>query len=295
VCAVSGPVVAGFDGSAPAHVAVRFAANEAVLRGCDLFLYHAFSWPLIYPPLLAASEPQPHGPRVAMLTLLTQTARDVERDHPGLSVHTRIIDGSPGGVLVTASQEAGLLVVGHRGLGGFTGLLAGSVGMQAAGHAGCPVMVVRGEGGPAGAPIVLGVDGSAGARAAADAAFAQAHRRHVELLVVHHQAPSISRAEAEVVAAGHGLHAPTVDEFAESVQGIAERYGDVQWQGTVVHGDSAATALMAAADAAGAGLLVVGSRGVGGFRAMVMGSTSRTLVEHAPCPVMVIPPTVHPA
>lgn len=160
---MSAPVVAGFDGSAPARVAVRFAADEAVLRGGDLFLYHAFSWPLIYPPLVAESEPDPRGPRVAMLTLLTQTAREVERDHPGLSVHTRFVDGSPGGVLVAASQDAGLLVVGHRGLGGFTGLLAGSVGMQAAGHAGCPVVVVRGEAGPAGAPIVLGVDGSAGA------------------------------------------------------------------------------------------------------------------------------------
>jgi nucleotide-binding universal stress UspA family protein len=292
---MSAPVIVGFDGSASARVAVRYAAGEALLRGCDLYLFHAFGWPLIYPPLGAEYDPHDRGPRVAMLNLLAQTARDVERDHPHLCVHTRLVDGSPGGVLVAASRDAELLVVGHRGLGGFTGLLAGSVGIQAAGHARCPVVVVRGELGSADAPIVLGVDGSPGARAAAAAAFAQAQRRRTELLVVHHEPPRTSRAEAEAVAAGRPPRLSTVDELAVSVGGVAEHYGDVKWRAEVVHGDSAPTALMAAAGGTGAGLLVVGSRGVGGFQAMVMGSTSRTLIEHAPCPVMVVPPAVHPA
>jgi nucleotide-binding universal stress UspA family protein len=292
---MNAPVIVGFDGSASARVAVRYAANEALLRGCDLHLFHAFGWQLIYQPFGAEYDPHERGPRVAMLNLLEQTARDVERDDPRLRVQTRLVDGSPGGVLVAASRDAELLVVGHRGLGGFTGLLAGSVGIQAAGHAHCPVVVVRGEVGSTEAPVVLGVDGSAGARAAAEAAFAQAQRRRAELLVVHHQSPHTSRAQAEAVAAGHDSRLSTVDEFAVSVRGVPERYADVKWRGEVVHGDSAPTALMAAASGTGAGLLVVGSRGVGGFRAMVMGSTSRTLIEHAPCPVMVVPPAVHPA
>jgi nucleotide-binding universal stress UspA family protein len=86
-----------------------------------------------------------------------------------------------------------------------------------------------------------------------------------------------------------------VDEFTAGVRGVAERYADVKWRVKVVHGDSAATALMAVAGGKEAGLLVVGSRGAGGFRAVVMGSTSRTLIEHAPCPVMVVPSPVHPA
>jgi len=292
---MSAPVIVGFDGSASARVAMRYAADEALLRGCDLYLFHAFGWPLIYPPFGAEYDPHDRGPRVAMLELLAQAGRDVERDHPHLRVHTRLVDGSPGGVLVAASRDAELLVVGHRGLGGFTGLLAGSVGIQAAGHAHCPVVVVRGEVGSADAPVVLGVDGSPGARAAADAAFAQAQHRRAELLVVHHQSPHTSRVQAEAVVAGHDPRLFTVDGFAVSVRGVAERYADVKWRTEVVHGDSAATALMAVADSTGAGLLVVGSRGVGGFRATVMGSTSRTLIEHAPCPVMVVPPAVHPA
>jgi nucleotide-binding universal stress UspA family protein len=286
---MNAPVIVGFDGSASATIAVRYGAREALLRGRDLHLLHAFGWPLIYPPFGAEYDPHERGPRVAMLKLLSQTARDVEQDHPALRVHTRLIDGSPGGVLVAASREAELLVVGHRGLGGFTGLLAGSVGIQAAGHAHSPVVVVRGDPGSVDAPVVLGVDGSPGALAAAEAAFAQAQRRGVELLVAHHRSPHASRAQAEAVMTGRDPRLSAVDEIAAGVRGVAERYADVKWRIEMVDGDSASTALLAVTGDTGAGLLVVGSRGIGGFRAMVMGSTSRTLIEHAPCPLLVVP------
>lgn len=280
--ATAAPVIVGFDGSAAAHDAVGYGAAEALLRGCELHLVHAFGWPLIYPPFGAGYDPHDHGPRAAMLDAVAQTARATERAHPGLSARSRIVDGSPGGVLVTASHDARLLVVGHRGAGGFAGLLAGSVGMQAAGHAHCPVVIVRGSSGPADAPVVLGVDGSPGARDAADAAFAHARRRGAEILVVHHQP-----ADAD-------LQPPAEDRLAASVRDVADHYADVKWRTEGLRGgDSAATALMAAADERGAGLVVVGSRGIGGFRAMVMGSTSRTLIEHAPCPVMVVPAAAH--
>lgn len=287
------PVIVGFDGSTAAHDAVGYGAGEALLRGGELHLVHAFSWPLIYPPFGAKYDPHDHGPRSAMLDVISQIARDTEAQHPGLSVRSRIVDGSPGGVLVTASRDAELLVVGHRGTGGFTGLLAGSVSMQAAGHGHCPVVVVRGTSRSADVPVVLGVDGSPGARAAADAAFAQARRRGTELLIVHHQSPHTSRAEAEAAAAGHSPHLLAVDQLEASMRGIADHYRDVKWRTDVRGGDSAATALIAAAHDCGAGLVVVGSRGVGGFRAMVMGSTSRTLIEHAPCPVMAVPSAAH--
>jgi nucleotide-binding universal stress UspA family protein len=289
---MTGPVIVGFDGSAAAHDAVGYGAREALLRGGELHLVHAFSWPLIYPPFGAKYDPHDHGPRSAMLDVVSQTARETERAHPGLSVRSRIVDGSPGGVLVTASGDAELLVVGHRGTGGFTGLLAGSVSMQAAGHAHCPVVIVRGTARSADAPIVLGVDGSPGARAAADAAFAQARRRGTELLIVHHPPPHTGRAES---AAGHSPSLTAVDQLEARMRDSADRYRDVKWRTEVRGGDSAATALMAAADDCGAGLIVVGSRGVGGVRAMVMGSTSRTLIEHAPCPVMAVPPAAHQA
>ena len=287
---MNAPVIVGFDGSRSAHAAVRYGADEAVLRDRELRIVHAFRWPLIYPPLDSEYDPHERGPRVAMLNRLTQTARDVQQNHPHLPVSIRLFDGSPGGVLVAASRDAELLIVGHRAPGGFTGLLAGSVGVQTTGHAHCPVVVVRGDVRPGAALIVLGVDGSADARCTADAAFAQAQRRGAEVLVAY-RPPTHPRWPAM----GPQGNSSVVDEFVLSLRDAARRYPDVKYRTeVVVHGDSAATALIAAAQRMEAGLLVVGSRGVGGFHGLMMGSTFRSLIEHASCPVMVIPAAAHP-
>ncbi|WP_158647119.1 universal stress protein [Actinoplanes sp. ATCC 53533] len=118
-------VVVGFDGSATARSAVHYGAREAVRRGGGLRIVHAFGWPVIGPPFHAPYDQHDQGPRAAMLDLLSQTAQQARADHPSLSVTTRLIDGSPGGVLVEVSRDAKLLVVGHRGLGGFVGLFGG--------------------------------------------------------------------------------------------------------------------------------------------------------------------------
>lgn len=275
------PVVVGFDGSDTARSAVRYGAREALRRGCALRVVHAFGWPVILPPFHAPYDRHGLGPRMAMLTLLGQVEREVRADHPSLPVTTRLIDGSPGGVLVDASRDAQLLVVGHRGLGGFAGLLAGSVAAQVSAHARSPVVVVRGETPPEGAPIVLGTDGSPGANRAAEVAFEQAQRDDVELILAHHRT------------ATHGVGDPgfwmTVGDAAAGALGVGARYPDVKYTTEVVTGDSVAAALIELARRTSAGLLVVGSRGLGGFAGLMMGSTSRSLIEHAPGPVLVVP------
>jgi nucleotide-binding universal stress UspA family protein len=218
---------------------------------------------------------------------LAQTARKVQVDHPDLSVTTRLVDGSPGAGLVRTSGEAQLLVVGHRGLGGFSGLLVGSVAAQAAAHARCPVVVVRGDRPDDAAPIVLGTDGSTGANRAAEAAFAQAQLRDVELILAHHQ--PARRRPAEPIATGNPGFWATVGDSAAGALGVGARYPDVKYRTEVVPGDSVASALISLARDTSAGLLVVGSRGPGGFRGPVLGSTPRNVIEHAPCPVMVVP------
>jgi len=285
---MSAPVVVGFDGSASARSAVRHGAREALRRGCGLRIVHAFGWPVILPPFHAPYDQYDLGARAAMLDLLAQTAREVQVDHPGLSVTTRLIDGSPGGVLVGASRDAQLLVVGHLGLGGFAGLLVGSVAVQAAAHARCPVVVVRGDRPPDGAPVVLGTDGSPGANRAAEAAFTQAQLRDVELILAHHQ-PARTQA-ADAIATGSPGFWATVGDPAAGALGVGARYPDVKYRTELVPGDSVASALIAFGRRTSAGLLVVGSRGLGGFRGLLMGSTSRSLIEHSPCPVMVVPP-----
>jgi nucleotide-binding universal stress UspA family protein len=284
---MSRPVVVGFDGSGTARSAVHYGAREALRRGCGLRIVHAFGWPVIGPPFHAPYDQHDQGPRAAMLALLAQTAHDVRADHPSLSVTTRLIDGSPGGVLVDVSRDAQLLVVGHRGLGGFAGLLVGSVAAQASEHARCPIVVVRGDYPPDGAPVVLGTDGSPGANRAAEIAFAQAQLRDVELILAHHQ--PARRSSAGATATGDPRFWATVGDPAAGALGVGARYPDVKYRTEVVPGDSVASALITLVRRTSAGLLVVGSRGLGGFRGLVMGSTSRNVIEHAPCPVMVVP------
>ncbi|MGX6607720.1 universal stress protein [Micromonosporaceae bacterium Da 78-11] len=272
---MSTPVVVGFDGSAAADVAVRHGAREAVQRDTELRIVHAFGWfpllPPLYPPYNASDE----GPRAAVLDLLAQTAQSVRDGWPDLSVTTRMVDGSPGAVLVDASRGAQLIVVGHRGIGGFARLLAGSTAMQIASHASCPITVVRGAERAENAVIVLGMDGSPHGLATAEVAFATARRRGVELVVLHHAGVSPD-AEPDVVTA--------------QVEQIARLHNDVRYRHEAAEGSSAAAALIDAANKFDAGLIVVGSRGHGGFRGLITGSTSRALVEHAGCPVTVVPP-----
>ena len=284
---MSRPVVVGFDGSATARSAVHYGAREALRRGCGLRVVHAFGWPVIGPPFHASYDQHDQGPRAAMLDLLAQTAQEIRADHHSMSVTTRLIDGSPGGVLVDVSRDAQLLVVGHRGLGGFAGLLAGSVAAQVSAHARCPIVVVRGDSPPDGAPVLLGTDGSRGANRAAEVAFAQAHLRDVELILAHHQ--PARRSSVDAISTGDPGFWVTVGDPAAGGLGVGARHPDVKYRTEVVPGDSVATALITFARRTSAGLLVVGSRGLGGFRGLVIGSTSRNLIEHAPCPVMVVP------
>jgi nucleotide-binding universal stress UspA family protein len=284
---MSAAVVVGFDGSTVALSAVHYGAQEAQRRGSGLRIVHALGWPVILPPFHAPYDQHDQGPRAAMLDLLAKTAREVETEHPGVPVSTRLIDGSPGEVLVDASREAQLLVLGHRGLGGFAGLLVGSVAAQVAGHARCPVVVVRGDRPPDGAPVVLGTDGSPGANRAAEVAFAQAQLRDVELILAHHQ-PARKSSAGAAVTSNPGFWA-TVGDTGAGALGTGARYPDVKYRTEIVQGDSVASALIDFARRAPAGLLVVGSRGLGGFHGLVMGSTSRNLIEHASCPVMVVP------
>jgi nucleotide-binding universal stress UspA family protein len=284
---MSAPVIVGFDGSTTGRSAVQYGAQEALRRGCGLRIVHAFGWPVILPPFHAPYDQHDRGPRAAMLDLLAQTAREVKAAHPDLSVTTRLVDGSPGAILVGASRDAQLLVVGHRGLGGFAGLLVGSVAAQAAEHSRCPVVVVRGDCPPDAAPVVLGTDGSPGANRAAEVAFAQAQLRDVELILAHHQ--PARRRPVDAIGTGNPVFWASVGDPAAGGLGVGARYPDVKYRTEVVPGDSVASALIAFARHTAAGLLVVGSRGRGGFRGLVMGSTSRSLIEHGRCPVMVVP------
>lgn len=281
-------VVVGVDGSPPATRAADFAAALAIRHGLSLDVVHVFSWPANYPPLLPDSVAVRVDPRAVATELVESAAADVGKRHPGLRVEPRLVDGNAAGALVDASRRAAYLVVGHRGAGGFSELLLGSVGVHTTTHARCPVVVVRGDLGEPDAPVVVGVDGSMAARAATRYAFTEARARGTDLVVVLAWPPARSWPKA-IAAAGLPPHPDEVDPIEVSLGNIAEAFPDVKVHRELRHGDSPPQVLATLTTEIHAGLIVIGSRGVGGFRGLLLGGTSRALVDHSPCPVMVIP------
>ncbi|WP_312898049.1 universal stress protein [Actinomadura kijaniata] len=191
--------------------------------------------------------------------------------------------------IVGAAQGALMAVVGTHGASALGGLL-GSVAWQVAAHAPAPVVAVRGEGAVRYGEIVVGVDGSAGGAAALDLAFEEAARRRVRLRAV--------LAWAMPMPAGPGYIQPPVydpeivrrDEervLGEAVAGRRERHPAVELVAEVVHAP-AARALVGAS--ARADLVVVGSRGRGGFAGLLLGSVGHALLHRSHCPVAVIRP-----
>ncbi|GAA1037473.1 universal stress protein [Virgisporangium ochraceum] len=265
-------VIVGVDGSPSAAHAAELAGELAVRHRLALEVVHVFSWPAMYPPFLPPSVVKGLDPRPLAAEIVGTVATAVGQRHPYLSIGTRAVDGNAAGVLVDASRHAAFLVVGHRGLGGLTEIVVGSVGVYVAAHAHCPVLVVRGDAGPSGAPVVVGVDGSTPARTAAAHVFAEADSRHADLYVVHAR-----------------VGGSTGDPVDLDLADLVGRYPDVKVHREVRTDDPPAVVISRLASDVGAGLVVVGSRGLGGFRSLLVGGTSRMLVDHAPCPVMVVP------
>jgi nucleotide-binding universal stress UspA family protein len=139
-------IVVGVDHSAGAREALRFALEEARLRQTRLCAVHAIgaSDPvlgeeLVYP--VAGSEIDEL--RSAVQAALDALVDEIASDADGAQIERRVVEGAPASVLVDESADAELLVVGSRGLGGFAGLLLGSVSQQCAHHAACPVAIVH--------------------------------------------------------------------------------------------------------------------------------------------------------
>jgi nucleotide-binding universal stress UspA family protein len=133
-------IVVGVDASDHAKRALAWAVAEARLREAELELVHAVHQPDIA--AMPAVLPMPsHEDLVAAGEKLLEELL-AEQDVAGIEVHRTVRSGGAAGVLCQAARDADLAVVGARGLGGFRGLLLGSVTQQVVAHASCPVVVV---------------------------------------------------------------------------------------------------------------------------------------------------------
>ncbi len=212
---------------------------------------------------------------------------DVLGEDAQVTIHREVVCDLAVPALLGAAAGADLLVVGARGLGGFRGLLLGSVSQQCLHHAPCPVAVVRGDGrAREGSPerIVVGTDGSTSSHEALAWAVEEARLRSAALtVVVGYLPPYIGNAEA-------AWDFDDDAEISKAALDAAIEAVDTTGLPTPIErrlvADGAAPAILSAAE--GADLVVVGSRGLGGFKGLVLGSVSHHVTHHASCPVVVL-------
>ncbi|MCD0450172.1 universal stress protein [Actinocorallia sp. API 0066] len=265
-------IVVGYDGSAGSERAVRWAVREATLRGLELVVCHAWHW-LYADPLHTASYETVQ--RFADLEL-SKGMFVAETMAPSLKVRKALVQGPASPTLLHEASQAVMLVVGARGAGGFPALASGSTPRQVAGHALCPVVVVRDP--AAEGPIVVGIDGSRASHAALALAFEEAVLRRSELVVVH-------AAELPADASTHEEFARTSGSWLEREIGLwRTKHPAADVTVRLVHREARAVLLEAAQ---GASLLVVGDRGEDGPPNLRLGSVSGAMIDVAPTNVAV--------
>lgn len=274
-------VVVGVSTSATGASALDWALRQAALRGLPVTAVRAWDLPTYgaayaVDDALRSLEPEHHR---AELDLARQALGDAVARVPeaaGLDVRAVTAMGRPASVLLEAARGAALVVVGARGVGALSRLvLLGSVTSAVLHHARGPVAVVpEALGPPAAGPVrvLVGVDGSAPSRAALRWAVAQARLQESVLVPVAVRAPGRPAA-------------PDDDALDDLVAAAREAGADTPVSPQVRHGHPAEQLLALAEQA---DLLVLGSRGRGGFSRMLVGSTSTACAAHTSCPLVVV-------
>ena len=271
-----GYVVAGVDGSLVAVRALDCAAEEAVRRGTALRIVYA------------VADRDEAGP------VLASAAARVHERHPGLAVESRAVEGGAVGALAEESEGAALTVVGTRGLGTVTGLLAGSVSWRLAARVHGPLMIVRGDHPCDGhREILLGLESDTD-EAAAAYAFRDAARRGARLRVLHssthrHITPEMP---SLVAATSPGRQRPSRIDRAEeavprfSIAGLREMHPEVEVDSRTVRTAPAHALLSGTREA---GVVVIGMRQRTGRLGPPLGPVAQVLLQHAHCPVVLVP------
>ncbi|TNC17267.1 universal stress protein [Georgenia sp. 311] len=288
VPAPAGAVVVGVDGSGLSESALLWAAAEAARLGSPLHIVHAFVYVHAMGgfAVVDVATPDEIGGEVCAAAL-----ERVRAEFPDLAVTTEVRVGPAAPQLIKASRQASMVVLGARGHGRIGGVLVGSVSQQVALHSRCPVVVVRG--GVEGGPVVVGLDGSVQADEALRFALRHAEGVGAPLRVV----------RAEYVEAPPGVppgewYADLVDRMqalTESVRSkveeVAREHPGVEVELEILH-QHPVSALVD--ESAQARLIVVASRGLGGFAGLLLGSVSQGVLSRSMASVAVVPPAGGP-
>ncbi|GLX01920.1 universal stress protein [Microtetraspora sp. NBRC 16547] len=284
---MTGPIVVGVDGSPQSTAAVDWAADDAARRGVPLKIVHVREpWANKYPFHRVEGFDQSLSDYCE--GVISGAAKRARERVPGLAVTAELATGMVVEKLKAESRQAAALVVGSRGMGGFAGLVLGSVGLGVAGHATCPVVVVRGPGKAGQREIVVGFDGSEHSEAAMRYAFEEAELRGVGVRVVYAwQIPAFTPFAIGYTRALDEVLEQSTDIARRQLAPWREKYPDVPVTQSAVCGHPIA---VLSDFSRGADLLVVGSRGLGGFGSAVLGSVGHGVLHRAHCAVAVVRP-----
>lgn len=282
-------IVVGVDGSPESHAAVRWAAQEAVLRRRPVTLLHVVApivvtWPI--EPVITGFYEWQEDNATEVLKQSQETLHSEVEGSPSPEVHLELRHDGIMTELSSASESADMIVVGSRGLGPVGGAVLGSVSRALLHHARCPVIVAR-EGvvkrTDRNLPVLLGIDGSPASEAATAFAFEEASRRGVELVALH--AWSDVAVFPVLGMDWHTYEQQGHEVLGERLAGWQEAYPDVRISRRIVC-DKPARWLID--ESKHAQLVVVGSRGRGGISSMLLGSVSTAVAESATTPVAVV-------
>ena len=278
-------VVVGVDGSDGADAALAWAARHAQLAGADLELVHAVALPSMAGIGWAVDASLEAGRLLRALEVegekaVTRARRAMLDRHPQLTIRSEVVTGDPREVLLDRGASAYLLVVGSHGRGPVRSLLVGSVGAALARHATAPTVVVRGSTGGTGG-VVAGVESAACAGPVLEFAFEYAELHGLRVIALSSVPDGIAGAvpahlmepDTNDVAAARAM-------LADATGPVAARYPDVRLHLEVARGRPAES-LLRRAD--GASLVVVGTS------RHHVGNDAVATVEHATCPVAVVP------
>jgi len=288
----SGPVVVGFDGSTEGEAALAFASALAQRRGTRLRIVTAYT---LVVSELGWSVGAPWDSQVLdSIRALAERDADQAVDlvaarHPGLSVERIVQPGPAAAVILDATRDAAVVVVGRHGRNGFLDKLLGGTSREVATHCSAPTIVVR-DAVPAGTKVVVGIDGSPDSVGALAFAFDMASRYGYDLVAVHTwDVPPIGAITGVPSPEPAELVRDVADNEAraalEELSGFSDSYPDVHVDHRIVRGSPVHTLV---AEAEGAALVVVGSRGRGGFLGLILGSVSHGILHHATCNVAVV-------
>ena len=283
------------DGSREAELATQTAVGLAQKTGSQLHVVHVLALPL-YTEDPASFEPEfrrrlqkrASARLDDLVSNIEASGAAVEGTHLGV--------GRADAQIVEKAEEigAGIVVMGSRGVGVMRRTLTGSVSDSVVRHAHCPVMVVRGEPVEFPTKIILATDGSEEANLASSTAAELARSTNSELHPIYVEpltyAYQLTDWEVYYTDLPDRLQEATEEQATstldEQVQRIREAGGEIaESHARAGHPD---TEIVGLAGKLGAGLIVMGSRGLGPLKRALMGSVSDSVVHHAPCPVLVV-------